>query len=138
MNHTLHRAYKTLDQPYEGRNQQEERIRLGSLGKGGFNNVLKLKKKKKRQRNTAQVKEQLRDAQVQINEEEIGKLPEKQFRIIKAKMIQNVENRTEKMQESISKDLEEIKNKHRETSNTITETKNTPEGINSRISEAEE
>ena len=92
----------------------------------------------KRQRNTAQVKEQLRDAQVQINEEEIGKLPEKQFRIIKAKMIQNVENRTEKMQESISKDLEEIKNKHRETSNTITETKNTPEGINSRISEAEE
>ena len=42
------------------------------------------------------------------------------------------------MQESISKDLEEIKNKHRETSNTITETKNTPEGINSRISEAEE
>ena len=92
----------------------------------------------KRQRNATQVKEQLRDAQVQINEEEIGKLPEKQFRIIKAKMIQNVENRTEKMQESISKDLEEIKNKHRETSNTITETKNTPEGINSRISEAEE
>ena len=42
------------------------------------------------------------------------------------------------MQESISKDLEEIKNKHRETNNTITETKNTPEGINSRISEAEE
>ena len=91
----------------------------------------------KRQRNTAQIKEKPRDAQVQINEEEIGKLPEKQFRIVKAKMIQNVENRTEKMQESISKDLEEIKNKHRETSNTITETKNTPEGINSRISEAE-
>ena len=42
------------------------------------------------------------------------------------------------MQESISKDLEEIKNKHRETNNTITEAKNTPEGINSRISEAEE
>ena len=91
----------------------------------------------KRQRNTAQIKEKPRDAQVQINEEEIGKLPEKQFRIVKEKMIQNVENRTEKMQESISKDLEEIKNKHRETSNTITETKNTPEGINSRISEAE-
>ena len=53
-------------------------------------------------------------------------------------MIQNVKNRREKMQESISKDLEEIKNKHRETNNTITETKNTPEGINSRISEAEE
>ena len=42
------------------------------------------------------------------------------------------------MQESINKDLEELKNKHTETSNTITETTNTLEGINSRISEAEE
>ena len=42
----------------------------------------------------------------------------------------------EKMQKSISKDLEELKNKH--TNNTITEIKNTLEGINSRISEAEE
>ena len=42
------------------------------------------------------------------------------------------------MQESINKDLEELKNKHRETNNTITEIKNTLEGINSRISEAEE
>ena len=44
----------------------------------------------------------------------------------------------EKMQESINKDLEELKNKHTETNNTITEIKNTLEGINSRISEAEE
>ena len=44
----------------------------------------------------------------------------------------------EKMQESINKDLEELKNKHAETNNTITEIKNTLEGINSRISEAEE
>ena len=43
----------------------------------------------------------------------------------------------EKMQESINKDTEELKNKHTET-NTITEIKNTLEGINSRISEAEE
>ena len=43
-----------------------------------------------------------------------------------------------KMQESINKDLEELKNKHAETNNTITEIKNTLEGINSRISEAEE
>ena len=44
----------------------------------------------------------------------------------------------EKMQESINKDLEELKNKHAETNNTITEIlKNTPEIIN-RISEAEE
>ena len=31
----------------------------------------------KRQRNTAQMKEQTRNTEVQINEEEIGKLPEK-------------------------------------------------------------
>ena len=42
------------------------------------------------------------------------------------------------MQESINKDLEELKNKHTETNHTITEIKNTLEGINSRISEAEE
>ena len=44
----------------------------------------------------------------------------------------------EKMQESINKDLEELKNKHIETRKTVTEIKNTLEGINSRISEAEE
>ena len=43
----------------------------------------------------------------------------------------------EKMQESINKDLEELKNKHTETNNTITEIKNTLEGVNSRISEAQ-
>ena len=41
------------------------------------------------------------------------------------------------MQESINKDLEEFKNKHAETNNTITEIKNILEGINSRIFETE-
>ena len=53
------------------------------------------------------------------------------------KMIKNLENKMEKMQQSINKDLEELKNKHTETNNTITENKNTLEGINSRTSEAE-
>ena len=44
----------------------------------------------------------------------------------------------EKMQESINKDLEELKNKHAETNNKITEIKNSLEWINSRIFEAEE
>ena len=44
----------------------------------------------------------------------------------------------EKMQESINKDLEELKNKHTQKNSTITEIKNTLEGINSRIYEAEE
>ena len=68
------------------------------------------------------MKEQTRNTEVQINEEEIGKLPEKEFRIMIVKMIlKNLENRKEKMQESINKDQEELKNKHTETNNTITE-----------------
>ena len=92
----------------------------------------------KRQRNTTQMKEQTRNTEFQINEEEIGKLPEKEFRIMIVKMIKNLENKMKKMQESINKDLEGLENKHAETNNIITEIKNTPEGINSRISEAEE
>ena len=91
----------------------------------------------KRQRNITQMKEQTRNTEVQINDEETGKLYEKELRIM-IKMIKNLENRMEKMQESFNKDLEELKNKHTETNNTITEIKNTVEGINSRISEAEE
>ena len=53
-------------------------------------------------------------------------------------MVKNLENKMEKMQESINKDLEELKNKHAETNDTITEIKNTLDGINTRLSEAEE
>ena len=69
----------------------------------------------KSQRHTAEMKEQTRNTEVKINEEEIGKLPEKEFRIMMVKMIKNLENQMEKMQESINKDLEELKNKHSET-----------------------
>ena len=91
----------------------------------------------KRQRNTTQMKEQTRNTEVQINEEEIGKLLEKEFRIMMIMMIKNLENKMEKKQGSINKDLEELNNKHMEKNNKITEIKNTVEGINSRISEAE-
>ena len=84
------------------------------------------------------MKEQTRNTEVQINEEETGKLPEKEFRIMIVKMIKNLKNKMEEMEESINKDLEGSKNKHAETNNIITEIKNTLEGINSRISEAEE
>ena len=70
-------------------------------------------------------KEQTRDTQVQINEEEIGKVPEEEFRIMIVWMIQNLENKMEKMQESVNKDVEELKNKHTETNNKKTEIKNT-------------
>ena len=49
-----------------------------------------------------------------MNQKEIGKQPEKQLRIIIV-MIENLENRVEKMQESINKDIEEVKDKHTET-----------------------
>ena len=60
----------------------------------------------KRQRNATQMKEQITNTEIQINEEEIGKLPDKEFRMT-VQIIKNLENRMEKMQKSINKDLEE-------------------------------
>ena len=54
------------------------------------------------------------------------------------KMIQNLGNRMEKIQETFNKDLEELKSKQTVMNNTITEIKNTLEGINSRRTEAQE
>ena len=71
------------------------------------------------------MKEQIINTEVQINEEEIVKLPEKEFRIMIVNMIKNLENKMEKMQDSVNRDLEELKNKPTETNNTITEIKNT-------------
>ena len=54
------------------------------------------------------MKEQTRNTEIQINDEEISKLPEKEFRIMIVKRIKNLETILEKMQESINKDLEEL------------------------------
>ena len=48
------------------------------------------------------------------NEEEIGSLPEKEFRIMIVKMIQNLGNRMEKIPEMFNKHLEELKSKQTE------------------------
>ena len=74
----------------------------------------------KRQRDIHQIKEHDNSLQNQTKEEEIGSLPEKDFKIMIVKMIQNLESkmelqinslvrRIEKMQEMFNKDLEEIK-----------------------------
>ena len=74
----------------------------------------------KRQRNIQQAKEHDKYPPNQTKEEEIGSLPEKEFRIMIVKMIQNLESKMElqinrletkieKMQEKFNKDLEEIK-----------------------------
>ena len=57
------------------------------------------------------MKEQTRNTEVQINEEEVGKLLEKEFRIITVKIIYDLRKRMEKLQEMFAKDLEELKNK---------------------------
>ena len=92
----------------------------------------------RRQRNTQQMKEQCKNPPDITNEEERGSLPEKYFRVMIVKMIQNLGNRMEKIQETFNKDLEELKSKQIMMNNTINETKNSLEGNNSRITEAEE
>ena len=57
------------------------------------------------------MKEQGENPPDPTNEEEIGSLPEKEFRIMIVKMIQNLGNRIDKMQETFNKDVEELKNK---------------------------
>ena len=83
-----------------------------------------------------QVKEHDKCPLNQTKEEEIGSLPEKEFRIMIVKMIQNfekkmelqvnsLETRIEKMQEKFNKDLEEIKKSQSIMNNAITEIKST-------------
>ena len=65
----------------------------------------------------------------------IGNLPAEEFRIMTVEMSQNrgkrMEAENKKTQERFTKDLQELKNKQTEINNTL-------EGINSRITEAEE
>ena len=68
-----------------------------------------------------QTKGQGNNLQDQINEDEIGNLPEKEFRVIIVKMIQNLRNRMEKIQKTFNKDLEELKSKQTVMNNTINE-----------------
>ena len=68
----------------------------------------------RRQRNTQKMKEQGKNPPNLTKEEEIGSLPEKEFKIMILKMIQNLGNRMEKIQETFNKDLGELKaNKQR-------------------------
>ena len=103
----------------------------------------------KRQRNTQQVKEQEKCPPNQTKVEETGNLPDKEFQIMIVKMIQNLENKMElqiksleakieKMHEMFNKDLEEIKKNQYIMSNAINEIKNTLEGTNSRVTDAED
>ena len=75
------------------------------------------------------MKEQDKTPEKQLNEVEIGNLPENEFRIITEQMIQDLRKTMEKMQEMFTKDIEVLKNKQTEVINTL-------EGIHSGIAEA--
>ena len=57
----------------------------------------------KRQRNTTQMKEQTKNTEIQISEEETEKLPEKEFRIMIEKMIKNLEKKLRKCKNQLTK-----------------------------------
>ena len=63
------------------------------------------------QKNILQTKEQGKNLQNQINDDEIGNLPEKEFTVVIVKMIQNLKNKMEKTEETLNKDLEELRGK---------------------------
>ena len=57
----------------------------------------------KRQINSTQMKGHIRNTEVQINEEEISKLPEKEFRIMIVKMIKNLKSKWRKCKNQLTK-----------------------------------
>ena len=65
----------------------------------------------RKQRNKQQMKDQGKNLPDQTIKEEIGSVPDKEFRVIIIKMIQNLGNRMEKIQETFNKDLEELESK---------------------------
>ena len=62
----------------------------------------------KRQRNTQQVKEQDKCPPNQTKKEEIGNQPDKEFRIMIMKMIQNLENKMELQINSLETRIEKM------------------------------
>ena len=89
----------------EVRHQKQRELQNYSLRKGDPKHS-KLRKMR-RQRNTQQMKEQGKNPPDQTNEEEIGSLPEKEFRVMIVKMIQNLRNRMVNIQKTFNKDPEE-------------------------------
>ena len=73
------------------------------------------------------MKEEGKNPPDQTNKEEIGILPEKEFRVKIVKMIQNLGNRMEKIQGTFTKDLEKLKSKQTMMNNSINEIKNSLE-----------
>ena len=91
--------------------EKQEELQFSSLWKE--NHIHRKTDKMKRQRTLYQMKEQDKTPEKQLNEVEIGNLPEKQFRIMIVKMIQDLGKRMEgkirKIQGMFNKDLKNLK-----------------------------
>ena len=82
-------------------NKEEPQTARIQKGHPKLSNINKMK----RQRNTQQVKEQDKCPPNQTKEEDIGNLPDKEFRIMIVKMIQNLENKIESQINSLETGL---------------------------------
>uniref|UniRef100_A0A5G2R9L7 L1 transposable element RRM domain-containing protein n=2 Tax=Sus scrofa TaxID=9823 RepID=A0A5G2R9L7_PIG len=96
----------------------------------------------KRQRTITQMREKEKTPENQLSDQESLSLQEKDFRLLVQKMMQDIGNKLEakmdNLQETLTREIQDIKLKQEEMQNTITEIKNSFEAANSRIQEAEE
>ena len=96
----------------------------------------------KRQRTITQMREKGKNPEKQPNNQEILSLQEKDFRLLMLKMMQDIGNKLEakmdNLQETLSKEIQDVKLKQEEMQNTITEIKSSLETAYSRIHETEE
>ena len=72
------------------------------------------------------------------NKTKVNNLPDKKYKALVIRMLNELGKRIDKLSENFNKQLENIKKNWSELKNTITEIKNTLEGINSRPGETEE
>ena len=96
----------------------------------------------KRQNCNSDKREKKKAPEKQVSDQKILSLQEKDFRLLMLKMMQDIGNKLEakmdNLQETLSKEIQDIKLKQEEMQNTITEIKKSLEAANSRTQEAEE
>ena len=96
----------------------------------------------KRQRTMIQIRDKEKTSEKQLSDMENNSLQEKDFRLMIVKMMQDIGNKLEakmdNLQETLSKEIQDLKLKQAEIQNTINEIKKSLEATNSRIQEAEE
>ena len=85
-----------------------------------------------------QTKEWNKTPEENPNETEISDLPDKKFKETFIRALIKLRKRMQGLSENFNEDLENIRKNQSKLKNTITEIKNTPKGINSRVDDTEE